>query len=325
MENLLVTRNFTLMSLAGIATQMVLVLTSYFLWTVILNKQYPIPFLGFFLTYTSWIYNPFYAWFLIPKKLRMITKLQKRFGFAILPIIIAIFLITCDTIIIERIKTTSDRYQPIVALALPIMREVHIRIAGSAIKQSCNGDEKFSIIMMKYVLNTYYVMNLCMVLGSVATNATSIVLIGVDYANNIWLALNLVWTKKRNPSMTQKQIDILQDLTLGELVEFQGPLAYMLVFVTLAQGPNFQLFGNMGNSYWAYTAIEDINKTLNNIMIFFVVDFSSTVLSALILWYSCDIMLWKAFQEIQTEFGKYFSLALGFLLFTVCMNNNYKM
>ena len=324
MEDLLVTRNLTLMSFAGIATQMVLVLASYFLWTSILDKQYPIPFLGFLLTYASCIYNPFYAWFLIPKKLRLIKKLKKKIGFAMITIAIRIFFVAFDTIIIERIKKASDQYQPIVALALPIMREAHIRLSGLAIKKSCNGDEKFSIIILNYAINTYYVMNLCMILGSVATNSTSIVLLGVDYATNVWLAVKLAWTNKRGTSTTQEQIDLLQDLALGELVEFQGPVAYMLLFVSLANGPNFQLFGNMGNSYWAYTAIEDINKTLRNIMIFFVVDFSSTVITALILWYSCNIKLWKALQDIQNEFGKYFSLILGYVLFTVCFNTSLK-
>ena len=141
---------------------------------------------------------------------------------------------------------------------------------------------------------------------------------------NVWLAVKLAWTHKRGTSTTQEQIDLLQDLALGELVEFQGPVAYMLLFVSLANGPNFQLFGNMGNSYWAYTAIEDINKTLRNIMIFFVVDFSSTVITALISWYSCNIKLWKALQDIQNEFGKYFSLILGYVLFTVCFNTSLK-
>ena len=144
------------------------------------------------------------------------------------------------------------------------MREAHIRLSGLAIKKSCNGDEKFSIIILNYAINTYYVMNLCMILGSVATNSTSIVLLGVDYATNVWLAVKLAWTNKRGTSTTQEQIDLLQDLALGELVEFQGPVAYMLLFVSLANGPNFQLFGNMGlviySHYQSLMNIVKINK-----------------------------------------------------------------
>ena len=117
--------------------------------------------------------------------------------------------------------------------------------------------------------------------------------------------------------MIERQIDSLQDLVMCELVEFQAPLTFILFFATLAYGPNIQLFGNIGNSYWTYSAIDDISKAIQNVIFFFLVDFSSTIISSLVLWLSCNINLWKACSHILNEFEKSFCIILGFYVFQV--------
>ena len=118
--------------------------------------------------------------------------------------------------------------------------------------------------------------------------------------------------------MIQEQSCALEELSLSELGEFHVPLAFILVFLGASYGPNCGLFGGIGNSYWTYNAIEDINQALENMTIFFLADFSSTVASGLILWFSCKINLLNAFNELQKEFGKGFCLILGYNLLVVC-------
>ena len=77
------------------------------------------------------------------------------------------------------------------------------------------------------------------------------------------------------------------------------------------------LFGNIGSSVWQYNEIEDIRETLIKTMIFFLADFSSAVLTALILWLSCGINLWRIFTELQKEFRTSFGVILGYGLIVV--------
>ena len=128
-----------------------------------------------------------------------------------------------------------------------------------------------------------------------------------------------MYTSRINHSMIQKQIDVLQDLALCELVEFHAPLAYALGLFVAYYGPNNRLFGNIGNSYWTYSAIEDINQFSQNLMYLFLVDCSSAVASAIIIWSFCKINLCQAFNELQNESSKTFCLYLGYLLLSVCM------
>ena len=112
-----------------------------------------------------------------------------------------------------------------------------------------------------------------------------------------------VWLKRRNLGSIHNQINILQDLAINELVEFHATLSFILVFSIAYYGPNAHLFGNISNSYWTYIAIEDITQTLGNMILFFLVDFSSVIISAVILWYFCNINLLKVFLALLEEFG----------------------
>ena len=94
----------------------------------------------------------------------------------------------------------------------------------------------------------------------------------------------------------------------------------MLVLIGASYGPNSGLIGNIGNAYWHYEKLEDITETLKNMMYLFLVDFSSTIVSAIILWLSCGINLFRAFHELQREFGKIFCLILGNGLLVVCVS-----
>ena len=164
---------------------------------------------------------------------------------------------------------------------------------------------------------TSHTIILCYVVGSFATETTTWILVGVDFSINILLCLWIVWTRKRHPGNVQKQIDLLQDLAVYELVEFHSPLSFILVISVAFYGPNAEIFGNVGNSYWGFSAIEDISLTLMNMGIIFLADFSSTLICAGILWLTCEISLWKALFELQKEFRYCFCLALIYYLVLV--------
>ena len=110
---------------------------------------------------------------------------------------------------------------------------------------------------------------------------------------------------------------LIQDLAINELVEFHAPLSFILVIATAFYGPNAKILGNIGNSYWTYTAIENVGQCLANMGLLFFIDFGSTLVSAAILWFSCHINLWMVFIELQREYWKCFSLILGYKLIAV--------
>ena len=120
-------------------------------------------------------------------------------------------------------------------------------------------------------------------MGSVLTDTTSWVLMSIYFFTNIYLALRIVWLRKRTPERIDDAISIMEDLVVTELAEFQAPLSFLLTFVTTWYGPNSTLFGNIRNSYWRFEATEDIKGAVENMINFFAIDFASAILSAIIL------------------------------------------
>ena len=258
-EYLFLPRIVVLMFLIGFTTMFLLVLMVYYIWTSILTYEYPIPLLGILASWFGIIYSTLIVLFLFPKQWRRNKNFRKRMGFITLFAVVYLLLTGFGyNIIVGMLSKSSSQYQPMVALALPALREFNEWILSKMIRKAANGDKPGSLILLKFLVNAHYASILCIVLGSIATNATSWTLIGVDYAYNMYLCLKIVRTKNQSPQMIQSQIEILQELAITEIVEFVAPLGFILVFVAAAYGPNEKLFGNIGNSYWAYREIEDI-------------------------------------------------------------------
>ena len=156
-------------------------------------------------------------------------------------------------------------------------------------KNCSHGDTRKTTITVTYAICCRYTISVCSIIGLTATDTTTWYLIGVDFWINILTCLKIIWMKKRSNQTTEAQIELIQDLAIFELVEFQAPLALILVFMLAYFGPNGHLFGNIRNSYWAYTAIENVQETFRKMIIFFSVDLSSTLVSTILLWISFKI------------------------------------
>ena len=134
---------------------------------------------------------------------------------------------------------------------------------------------------------------------------------------NIYHCIKIVRTNKTNPSAVTSQIDLLQDLSLAELAEFQSPLSTTIIFAVAFYTPVGSLIGNIRNDYWAFEAVEDINDAFTNMALFFFVDLASTIATYVLLRVYCKINYLKIVAEIQKEFFGIFILYLAFLTLAV--------
>lgn len=308
--------------LIGVIIQLIFLVTAYYIWTSIYDFQFPIPFLGLLSTYGMNIVYFIVCWISFPKKWRKNSNFRKRYVYFVVYQVLSIIATFLYIIIVNRLRKSVDKYQPLNGLMLPIVRELTLWICCKLVKKMADGDMTGATIVLKYRITAAYGVTLCNVIGSTATDQTSWLLIGIDLVYNIYLSLRIVWLKRRYPNISEKHIDTLQDLAVNEIVEFQASLAYLLVLAITYIGPNGKLFGNILNNYWQYSAIENIGNYLIRTAILFCVDIASAGASAFILWVFCKINLWEAFLKIQQEFWKVFSIFLARFLVLVSLNKN---
>jgi hypothetical protein len=275
----------------------------YFTWTYGMGYHYPIPFTGFLMLFAYQIFLHLVIWFQFPSKWRKNTMFQRRMKQYIMAMVYFQF-ITIQYVTIGILLTWfQNEYQPILAILIPIIKEINTWIYIKFLAKSSNGDVSGAKFIGTYHVAAQHAVILCYIIGSIATKATTWLVLGLDFVYNIYTCLRIVWMKKRHPLDVEVQIELLQVLALTELLEFIAPLSFLSVLVAAYFGPNAELLGSVGSSLWHYQKVEDIHQTLGNILIVFVSDLLSLVISSIMLWIYCRINLYKAIFALLEEFG----------------------
>ena len=313
---ILLARNVVCIIIIGNITWLSIQVFAYYGWTEILEYQYPIPFLGFIMAFLMNIFSSAVIWFKLSLSNIKYAHTTRRMVYHLLFNVATIVFCISYQKIIAFVRTSTEENQPYVALVLPFIREFCIWFLTKLALNCSNGDERGTKIYVKYFIASNHTTTLFCVIGSYTSDFTSWVLIGVDFFLNILLCLWIVWNKKRSPYRLHDQINALQNLVVYELVEFQA-LSFILVIAVAFYGPNSSILGNISNNYWTFEAIENINRTLGKMGALFLVDFSSTLICSIILWFSCRINLWKAVVAMQKEFRIAFGITHGRLLLAV--------
>ena len=85
-----------------------------------------------------------------------------------------------------------------------------------------------------------------------------------------------------------------------ETVEFVVPLVYFITFLMAFYGPNGDIIGNIRNSDWQYKEVEDVLSFIENLIMMFLVDFTSFIISGLVLWkFSATNLLEEGYKMLK--------------------------
>ena len=116
-------RNILWVSFIGNVTWFSIQAFAYYFWTHILEYQYPIPFLGFIMSFLMHIFSSAVIWFRLTISKINYGQIKRRMAFYLLfNIAIIIFCISYQQII-TLVRTAAEENQPYVALVLPFIRE----------------------------------------------------------------------------------------------------------------------------------------------------------------------------------------------------------
>ena len=208
--------------------------------------------------------------------------------------------------------TQNTNYQPIAALVLVLIRELALWVNSKLIHKSANGDEQSAQLITGYSIAGRHGIQICTTVGGIASPNTVYVLLGIDFSINVYLAVKIVWLRKRRSDQIDKQIDLLQELALNELIEFVLPLAYIGAQILGYYGPNAENLVDVGADIWTSAPIKNLWDTTSTVLWFFACDFGSTVLTGILLWSFCKINLLQAFATLDKEFYLAFLLVPSF-------------
>ena len=107
-----------------------------------------------------------------------------------------------------------EEYQWIAALFLPIIREFNIWIGLKLAKKATGGDVTSAILACNHAVSTTHALFLAYTLGSVATIATSAIILSADFLINLFINAWIIYLRLKNPSEIKRSILLLQILVI---------------------------------------------------------------------------------------------------------------
>ena len=315
-------RHFLAIGLLGMFDVLFLYPIGFMIWTNVLGYRYPIPFNSALNFYIVTITFYLALWFRFPKEWRQNKEFRRRLKWFIIAITFNQFIPVQYSIIAKLFVVFQDHNQWIIAIFLPLVREFNIWLNLKLALKSNSGDNESVFITCTYNLSTKHSLFLAYTVGSRATPLTNYIVLAEDFLINIYICIKLIWIRKKHSAGATSQIELLQELLINELVEFLVPFEYVLCLITAYYGPNASLFGDVGSSYWQYSAIDDINHTLKTIFTLFSIDICSLLACSIFLWYFCQINVYRVYAVLQKEFGVVFLVNLVYIMSSVSKGHN---
>lgn len=286
---------------------------SHIIWTYFLGYHAPVPLIGyiFFLSLTAVMYLT--IWYQFPDGWRKNKTFRNRMLYYILTTTFGTLVVLEYGIITKVFLETADGYQWVISLFMPIIREFNIWILLKLSFKASKGDFPATKIMEIKLNAVSHSLFLAYTVGSIATLASSVVIICADLLINIAHCMRIIYLRYKEEARetTGRQIKLLQELAIAEITELLVPLCYLLCLLMAYYGPNSDIIGNIKNSYWQYNAIEEINHSIQYLSTFFFVDFFGLLICFYLLRRTSGINLYKVCAALIDEFKMPFAIGFG--------------
>ena len=277
---------------------------SYYIWAFVFGLRYPVPLIGYINFFTMTVTNLSMIWFQFPSTWRNNQAFRRRLKWNMLTIL-ALNLCVAEYIgFTAALVLTPEGFQWVIAIILPFFREINVWITTSLLKNCHDGDPLGGKIYIIQCLSNIHSAFLAYSVGTLATLTTSIVIIAGDFIINILNSLRLIRLKHKEDNFenNMERIDIILDLVISELTEALTPLTYLGCVIMAYYGPNAETIGNIRNSWFHFSEIEDFDYSLEIVAALFFFDLGSVAMTAGLLWKFCHINLFQAFAALQNEF-----------------------
>ena len=290
------------------------------IWVKLLNYNFPVPFITLVQSLLVVPLQSLAIWYRFPKQYRNSKLFQGRYKCFVATYWGITFMNIEYAVLGKVFIAIPERYQWMLAATFPILREMHTWIFLQLAYKSAGAHDTSVTISMAHNINTRHVVFLSVMLGSAATDHSSWVILGTDFVYNIYLAIKIIWIRKRrcaSEKSDREMFELLYTLTTNELVEVVVPVTYMIGFFCAYYGPNGEQIGNVRSSYFHYTPVTDIKGCTEKLVLFFMFDLMNAVMAAILLWSFCKISLLRAYMLMQKEFWAIITITTAMAVYLV--------
>ena len=301
-------------------------LTQYLIWNFGLGHDNVMPFnaylslIGFPIPYVAlWLQYPTELYYNKRGRRKFRSYIYYKFwrNFTWIPFLLSAIIV----------RVLPSEFQWVMAILLPINREIDYFISTKALSNSTGVLDEGAKISITMAANGSYAMHMAIAIGTKATTFTAYCIIAVDFLLNLKTAFKILRLQRKvQPDHLENERKIinvkheLQELVLIEILEIIIPISYITTFLIAYYGPNAYILGNIRNSYWQYTPVENVKKLIITVFSLFLVDISSAIFGALLLSTSSINLLREGCQMLKT-YWRIITLANASAIYMVCFKH----
>ena len=173
-----------------------------------------------------------------------------------------------------------------------------------------NGDEELSTINTIIAVGYTHSFGISVLLGDskISLTGTSILILSDCLLNSLNCKSIINLHRQGTVAANSRRDNLLKYLALKEFLEILVPLNYCLSFILAYWGPNAEIIGNVKLDIWHFKKVESLSDKLSNIAIFLVIDATRGLTFSFIIWYLCNLELYKGYCEIIRIYGLFIFL-----------------
>ena len=322
-------RFFVWLYLSTCVSGLVLVCTTYLIWTNLLGYNSPMPFLGL-LNYPLNVMHYITFWRLFPYELRNKKEVRKRIWTYMLYRLWFLFYSLEKFGLNVLFNNLPLQIQWIMAIIFPLVRELNLWVLSKLLEKSTDLTTtlilvpKLAATLAVNIVHSFFV---AMIISTSSTPITSYCLLAADFFLNLYSSYEIVQRhRKIDPTISMeyeksitKKKQQAQILFAIESVEFIVPIVYCITFVLAYYGPNATIIGNVRNNEWQYTAVEDLRFFVTELILMFFIEFASCIVSWIILWKFTSISFLQEGYKVLKVYWPYISICVAGRIFSVSL------
>ena len=316
---------FFRMFLTYLAIWIFLYISIYFVWSIYLGFNHPLPHLGMMILLTYIIFV-FCLWFLLPPNLFAKNGFKRKVGIYTLYFFWTIAMAIQNEILSYFFANLPPNFQFIVVFMILAGREFDMKIRKKLVKKMMGDlDEPATVLLAVTISSAYtFFVAIRLVAAELSTVICSVV---VDFFLHFRIMHKIVQQRNKVGSATMEPENeetsrLASKLVVAEAIEGLTPIIYAICVAMAYYGPNGYLLGNIRNSYWGYKEIEDISNVFTTMFILFAVDSLSVLVNSFFLWKMKHFEMHREFLRIFKNYWIFMAIKLGFNMSTYFSEND---
>ena len=258
------------------------------------------------------------TWIQQPRSKRIDQQFQSRYKWYVFYRLVSVSIGQVYTLTAGIFENIKKDYQPVLVLALPVMRyscvQLLLRIGNKA-----RGENELSARFATGCrVACIHALFLAIVIGSTATLTTACLICLTDAILSLKSCFTIGKLRIGQGNDAQDKIkNNLQMFVMKETLEILIPITYCVIFCMVYFGPNAHLFGGFKTDYWQHNKLENIWDPVTKLFYFLLVDMLRIIVNAIILWKYCKISLLKEHLQMMETYWKPITTNMALLIFFV--------